>query len=194
MKHTYEHASDSDLVAAYLEGDQAAFAQIVQRHRQHMAAIAKRYARDEHDAQDIMQEALFKASRNMHTYRSEAALSTWLHRLVSNAAFDYAKRPENRRQHTSLDDDEDLRKEITGAMAHDPLAGLDGVLAIRRLLEVLPAAQRRAVWLTDVAGLSISHAARELGVQPGTVKSRRHRAREVLLEMAAQGRFAELGA
>lgn len=184
LAREYRHkASDSALVNDYIGGDGDAFAEIVERHQQRMMVIARRYARNEHDAQDILQDALFKASRNMHTFRSEAALTTWLHRLVLNAGFDHAKRADNKRQHVSIDDEEGVSQDASRYLAHDPLANLDRVLALRQILEKLPAAQRRALLLIDVAGLSVDKAARELGVRPGTVKSRRHRAREVLVEM-----------
>lgn len=181
-KQKQENKTDKALVTDYVAGDHRAFAIIVQRHRQRMMAVAKRYARNEHDAQDIVQDALFKASRNMHTFRAESALTTWLHRLVLNAGYDHAKRADNKRQHTSLDDSEKLSQDSNRYLAHDPLGNLDHLLALRQAMLKLPAAQRRALMLIDVAGYSIDSAACQLGVRPGTVKSRRNRARQALSE------------
>lgn len=172
--------TDNALVTEYVAGDNRAFQIIVERHRQRMMAAAKQYARNEHDAQDIVQDALFKASRNMHTFRAESALTTWLYRLVKNAGYDHAKRAENKRQHTSLDDSEKLSPDANRYLAHDPLGNLDRLLTLRQALFKLPAAQRRALMLIDVAGYSINSAASHLGVRPGTVKSRRNRARQAL--------------
>lgn len=174
--------TDKALVKEYVAGDHQAFAIIVQRHRKRMLAVARRYARNEHDAQDIVQDALFKASRNMHTFRSESALTTWLHRLVLNAGYDHAKRADNKRQHASLDDTEHFNQDSNRYLAHDPLGNLDRLLALRQAMGQLPAAQRRALMLIDVAGYSINSAATHLGVRPGTVKSRRNRARQALSE------------
>ncbi|WP_231686563.1 sigma factor [Corynebacterium deserti] len=55
---------------------------MVERHERHLFRAAQRYCRKPEDAQDILQEALLRASRNMHLYRAEASLGTWLHRLV----------------------------------------------------------------------------------------------------------------
>ena len=172
--------TDNALVTEYVAGDNRAFQIIVERHRQRMMAVAKQYARNEHDAQDIVQDALFKASRNMDTFRAESALTTWLYRLVKNAGYDHAKRAENKRQHTSLDDSEKLSPDANRYLAHDPLGNLDRLLTLRQALFKLPAAQRRALMLIDVAGYSINSAASHLGVRPGTVKSRRNRARQAL--------------
>lgn len=189
---TRQEKNDKALVKEYIEGDHRAFAVIVQRHRQRMLAVAKRYARNEHDAQDIVQDALFKASRNMHTFRSEAALTTWLHRLVLNAGFDHAKRAENKRQHASLDDSEKLNQDSNIYLSHDPLGNLDRLLTFRQAMQKLPASQQHALMLIDVAGHSINSAASQLGVRPGTVKSRRNRGRQALAEALSQSAAGEL--
>lgn len=175
-----EQLSDRALVRAHMGGDEGAFGVIVNRHRARLLLIARKYARNDFDAQDIVQDALFKAWRNMHQYRSEATLTTWLHRLVLNAGFDHMKKADNKRQHTSIDDEDKVNKDANWALAHDPLGDLDKLLALRQIIERLPAAQRRALLLIDVAGLSINRAAHELGVRPGTVKSRRSRARDAV--------------
>ncbi|WP_291314463.1 sigma-70 family RNA polymerase sigma factor [Corynebacterium sp. UBA2622] len=172
--------SDQQLVEAYMGGDPRAFAAIVQRHKTRLTYVARRYSRNENDVEDILQEALFKASRNMHTYRAEATLSTWLHRLVMNTGFDHVRASHKRRRDVSIDDDERVSADANPALAHDPTAHLDRAIVVRQALASLPEAQRRALLLIDVAGLTIDRAAAEMGVQPGTVKSRRARARVAL--------------
>lgn len=178
-----QHYSDKALVAAYLAGDQRAFSMIVQRYRRQMWALALRYTRNEHDAQDVMQDALLKAAVKMETYRGESGLGTWLCRLVLNAGYDHFKRADNKRRHLSIDDEEKISHDTNRSLSHEPLTHLDRRLALMQVLGKLPAANRSALLLIDVAGLSINHAARELGVRPGTVKSRRYRARDMLLQM-----------
>ncbi|MCT1412932.1 sigma-70 family RNA polymerase sigma factor [Corynebacterium sanguinis] len=174
--------SDQQLVEAYKAGDPQAFAAIVRRHKPRLAYIARRYARNEQDTQDILQEALFKASRNMHTYRSEATLSTWLHRLVMNSGYDYMAAGQKRMRDVSIDDTERVSADANPMLAHDPTPAVDRAIVMRQAIEALPAAQRTALLLIDVAGLTVENAAREMGVKPGTVKSRRSRARDAVLK------------
>lgn len=174
--------SDEALAAAYLKGDVRAFAAIVDRHTPRLIAVARKNARTHQDAQDIVQEALLKASLHMHTFRSEAALATWLCRLVINAGYDHAKRADNKRRHLSLDDEDTMGPGIVTAAAYTPLAHFDRIMALRQILAKMPSANRRALMLIDVQGFSINNAARKLGVAPGTVKSRRHRAREMIVD------------
>ncbi|MDY5785688.1 sigma-70 family RNA polymerase sigma factor [Corynebacterium sp.] len=180
---TREDDADRALVAAYMSGDPRAFATIVQRHKTRLTFIARRYSRNENDVEDILQEALFKASRSMHTYRSESTLSTWLHRLVMNTGFDHAKAARKRSRDVSIDDTERISADANPALAHDPTTHLDRSIVMRQAIEALPEAQRRALLLIDVAGMSVEHAAAEMGVQPGTIKSRRARARVALAQV-----------
>lgn len=163
-------------------GDPRAFAAIVQRHKARLTYIARRYSRNDNDVEDILQEALFKASRSMHTYRAESTLSTWLHRLVMNTGFDHVRATGKRSRDVSLDDEGEFNAEANPALAHDPMRHLDRTILVRQALAALPATQREALLLIDVMGLSIDTAAAKMGVQPGTVKSRRARARAALAQ------------
>lgn len=74
--------SDEQLVSDFLEGDTSAFSTIVERHRARLLWVARKYTRgNEADAEDVVQEALFKASRKLGSFRRESSLATWLHRF-----------------------------------------------------------------------------------------------------------------
>ncbi|WP_018298171.1 RNA polymerase sigma factor [Corynebacterium lubricantis] len=172
------HSTDQELINAFNLGEARAFSIIVERHRPRLLPVARRYAKNEHDAQDILQEALFKAACNLQGFRNEATLSTWLNRLVMNSGYDHIKH-RRRIAHLSLDDAK-LNTDSNPALGHDPISQLDRVIMLRQIMGRLPAAQRRAILLIDVAGLTVERAAREMGVRPGTIKSRRARGREAL--------------
>ncbi|GAB3943243.1 RNA polymerase sigma factor [Corynebacterium tapiri] len=171
-----EEPDDDELVQQFLNGNTAAFGQIVQRHRDRLTTVAKRYARNEHDAEDIMQEAWFKASTSMDTYRAEAKLSTWLHRLVANKAYDYNHG--SRHRESPLLDEPTTSLRLHPAMISRPFEHVEHTLIIRSVLAQLPAHHRAALVLVDLLGYSVSEAAQREGVQAGTMKSRRARARE----------------
>lgn len=175
-----QQVSDRQLVADYLGGEHRAFTVIVRRHWKRMYYTARHYSRTEQDAQDIVQEAFFKAARSLHTYRGEAKLGTWLHRMCVNAAIDHQRRGYGALYCPSLDDEEAVTQDANKYLSYNPMEAAERVIAMRQALAVLPSAQRKALWLIDVAGLSVESAAAELGVKPGTVKSRRHRARETV--------------
>ena len=170
--------TDRELVDAFIGGDTKAFSAIVEKHRARLTAMARRYTRNDDDAQDIVQEALLKASCNMASYRHDAALSTWLHRLVMNSGYDFLNHRSNR-ENASLDA-EIIDDDRNYALAHNPSEHLAERITVAQAMQTLREDQREALYLTDVAGYPIDTVAKVQGVAPGTVKSRRARARQVL--------------
>ena len=98
-------ADDRALLAAHLAGDPAAFGELVRRHRDRLWAVALRTLGDPEDAADAVQNALISAYRGAATYRGEAAVTTWLHRIVVNACLDLVRRRKGR-ETDPLPDDE----------------------------------------------------------------------------------------
>ena len=116
----YRTKTDNHLVHAYLRGDNQAFNEIVYRHHPTLYRVAKRYATNQADAEDILQEALLRASRYLENYRGECKLRTWLYRLVVNAAYDHTHRS-YQHEYVAVDDPE-FHNECTKQLSHDPLA------------------------------------------------------------------------
>src|SRR5436305_787074 len=83
---------DRALLAAHLAGDPQAFTVLVRRHRDRLWGVALRTMRDREEAADALQDALLSAFRNASGYRGEAAVTTWLHRVVVNACLDRMRR------------------------------------------------------------------------------------------------------
>lgn len=164
-----EDAEDRALLAAHVGGDPAAFGELVRRHRQRMWAVALRTLRDPDEAADAVQDACLSAYRRAETYRGEARVSTWLHRVVVNACLDRARRSAVRPT-VPLPDQ-------PPADPHDRLGERETQLDVSRALASLPVDQRVAVVLVDLQGLSVAETARVLEVPEGTVKSRCSRGR-----------------
>ena len=167
---------DAALLAAHVAGDGDAFAELVRRHRDRMWAVALRTTGDPEDAADALQDAFISAFRNAASFRGEAAVTTWLHRVVVNACLDRMRRRKARP--TVPFPEEDGETGHRGiADPRDDLDRLELRLEIDRALAALPDDQRAAIVLVDVEGLPVADAARILGVPEGTVKSRCSRGR-----------------
>lgn len=167
--------TDGDLVAAHLRGDPHAFGELVRRHRERLWLVALRTLRDPDEAADALQEAFLSAFRGAGSFRSEAAVSTWLHRIVVNACLDRIRR---RSVRATVPLPEDGLGEP--AMPGDEMARRETRLAVADALAELPAEQRLPIVLVDVQGYSVTEAAAILGVPEGTVKSRCARGRAKL--------------
>ena len=168
--------TDRDLLSAHCAGAPDAFGEIFRRHRDRMWALALRITRDPDLSADAVQEAFIAAFRHADSFRGEAEVTTWLHRIVVNSCLDRL-----RRNKPVVDlPDADL-----SALAdpHDHQHSVDIRLDIRAALEQLPEGQRVALVLVDMHGLSISEAAGILNVAEGTVKSRCARGRAAMVPL-----------
>ena len=88
---------DAELLAAHVAGDPSAFGELVARHRDRAWALALRTCRDANLAEDAVQEAFLAVHRRAASFRGDAAVTTWLHRIVVNACLDRIRRNAVRR-------------------------------------------------------------------------------------------------
>ncbi|HET6479479.1 MAG TPA: RNA polymerase sigma factor SigM [Actinoplanes sp.] len=181
--------SDADLLRAHVDGDREAFGELVRRHRDRLWAVALRTVGDREEAADAVQDALLSAHRNAARFRGDAAVTTWLHRIVVNACLDRLRR---RQAHPTVPLPDGSRSEDrpSGAEPAAPTTDHETALLVRQALADLPADQRAAIVLVDVQGYPVAEAAEILEVAVGTIKSRcaRGRARMALALGELRGR------
>jgi RNA polymerase sigma-70 factor (ECF subfamily) len=170
--------SDAELLAAHVDGDPDAFAELVRRHRDRLWAVALRTLGDREEAADAVQDALLSAYRAAGSFRGESAVTTWLHRVVVNACFDRVRR-RGARPTVPLPDDDVIDSQP------DAAGRVETRLDIATALATLPIEQRAALVLVDMQGWSVEEAAQILDVAPGTIKSRCARGRARLLPLLA---------
>ncbi len=174
--------SDRELLSAHADGDPDAFGEIVRRHRDRLWAVALRTLGDREEAADAVQDALVSALRAGRggsaaaAFRGEAAVTTWLHRIVVNACLDRLRR-------RAVRPADPLPEGDLPARGPDPIAARETALDVTAALAVLPADQRAALVLVDMYGWSVQDAAVVLDCAPGTVKSRCSRGRARLLPL-----------
>ena len=158
------------------------------RHRDRLWAVALRTTGDPEEAADALQDALVNAFRRASGYRSESAVTTWLHRIVVNACLDRLRRRAVRAaeplpESGVFDHTVTVREPPPGPDLAAELADRrDRVLAA---LRAVSPDQRAAVVLVDMEGWPVEEAAAILGVPVGTVKSRCARGRARLAPLLA---------
>ncbi|MFM1917379.1 MAG: polymerase sigma factor SigM [Actinomycetota bacterium] len=178
---TTDVREDAELLAAHVAGDDTAFAELVNRHRDRLWAVALRTTGDPEEAADALQDALISAFRRADSFRGESAVTTWLHRIVVNASLDRLRRRSIRSAAPLPEDDFGVTAPVVGNN-HDQINQAELRWEITRALAELPEAQREAVFLVDVEGYSVEEAAALLDCPTGTVKSRCSRGRAKLAE------------
>jgi len=190
--------SDADLLAAHVAGDPDAFGHLFARHRDRLWAVALRTMGNPEDAADGLQDGLIAAYRRAGSFRGEAQVTTWLHRVMVNACLDRLRAMRVRRADALPDDLED-RPDRGSVLTSDPRDPAGEVVADeqrRRVLAALaelPEEQRAALVLVDMEGYSVAEVAEILDCAAGTVKSRCSRGRARLAATLADLRPAAEG-
>lgn len=179
---------DAALLARLRAGEQAAYEELVRSYGGRLLAVARRFLRSEEDARDAVQDAFLSAFRNIERFEGQARLSTWLHRIVVNAAL-MRLRTRRRRPETPI---EELLPSFLedGHMARPaaPWRRTDADPAelnqLRSLLldkiQELPEGYRNVLVLRDIEDLDTEETAELMGLSTGAVKTRLHRARQAL--------------
>jgi RNA polymerase sigma-70 factor, ECF subfamily len=189
---TGEWRNGDGLVERLKAHDEAAFETMVRQYGGRMLATARRLLGNEHDANDAVQQAFISVFKSIAGFNGDAKLSTWLHRIVVNAAL--AQMRYRRRRPELLIDDLLPRFDEEGRWASDvaqqsgasenlrePLTdGRETQELVRRCIDRLPEAYRSVLLLRDIEDLNTAEAAEMLAVTPNAAKIRLHRARQAL--------------
>jgi RNA polymerase sigma-70 factor (ECF subfamily) len=186
-----QHAepTDAELLQAHVDGDADAFGVLFRRHRDRLWAVALRTMGNPDDAADGLQDGMIAAFRRAGSFRGDAAVTTWLHRVVVNACLDRLRAAKVRRADALPDDLEERgdRRPVT-TPDRSTIDPADHAVADERrrlvlaALDELPAEQRAALVLVDMEGYPVAEVAEMLGCAVGTVKSRCSRGRARLAE------------
>ncbi|UHQ20815.1 RNA polymerase sigma factor [Lysobacter sp. KIS68-7] len=183
----YAALDDTTLVALARAGRREAFRQVMQRCNRRLFRVARSVVHDDAEAEDVVQEAYVNAFEHLSEFRGEAALTTWLTRIVLNEA---NGRLRSRKPTVELDQIETLQREGGRVIAFPSRFGSEDPAAdaargqIRRLLEGavddLPEPFRLVFVMREIEECSVEETAACLGLKPETVKTRLHRARRML--------------
>jgi len=173
--------SDDEIVRHVLEGNSAMFELLMRRYNERVYRAARAIVRDEHEAEDVMQQAYVNAFTHLRQFNGSARFSTWLTRIAINESLARVRR------RGRFEEFEDERSNVQPFMAGTPADNPERQAfagELRGLLEwaidTLPRGMREVFVLRDVEGLSTIEVADSLGVSEDVVKTRLSRARAAL--------------
>jgi len=168
-------------MAAYQEGDLAAFAELVDRHEKRLWNFLRRFVRDEATAEDLLQEVFLRVVKSAADWQPSAKVSTWLFTIARNLCTDQARRAEFRRtesldQVKAGDGDSGLRRidRVAAASgdAETEAMGREIASLVDRAVGELPLEQREVFLMREVMDMSFAEIAAQVGASEPTVKSR----------------------
>lgn len=170
---------DTELVARFQEGDESAFNEIVHRYSNKVMSLCTYTLKDSEEALDVSQDVFVKIHRALPRFRGDSKLSTWIHTITLNACknrISSLRRLMARRKTWNED-----------PLTHTTPPGPDSSAESQEVQRIiheemgrLPEKFRVMIVLKDVQNISYEDIGQILGLNPGTVKSRLHRAREAL--------------
>jgi RNA polymerase sigma-70 factor (ECF subfamily) len=182
-----EGLDEAALVRRMLARDGDAFRSVMQAHNRRLYRIARSILRNDAEAEDVVQEAYIRAFTHLEGFRGDASLATWLSRITMNEALG---RLRARRPTTDLSEVETRGPEaeiiqFPNTARSDP----ERTMAQRELLQLveqatdkLPDVYRTVFIARIIEGMSVEETAELLGIRPETVKTRLHRARQMVRE------------
>jgi RNA polymerase sigma-70 factor (ECF subfamily) len=169
--------SDEDLVAATLSGNDESFAELIRRHKRKVFAMAARFARDDHQLDDIAQEAFVRVFKNLKNFRREAPFEHWLARICASACYDFLRRERRHRDTVAFD--------LAAFDLHD--GTVDTAIAAGRARELLAWAmghlrpdEQLILTLCEIEERSVREVVQLTGWSESNVKVRAFRARAAL--------------
>ena len=178
--------TDAELVARARGRDEAAVRAIMASNNRRLYRIARGILRNDSEAEDVVQEAYFRAFTHLDDFRGDSSLATWLARIAMNEALGRL-----RRQRPSVDLDTlapgVLEAQIIqfplSAPSEDPeksMAQREIQHVVEHAIDELPDAFRIVFITRVIEGMNVEETADILGLKPETVKTRLHRARTIL--------------
>ncbi len=165
------------------KGDQRAFESILETHERMIYSICLRMCGSREDALDVSQETAVRIWRNIGRFTGEAALSTWIYRIATNACLDHLRKRKDVLSVDALGEEGYAPPASAGEMPENALDGKETLREVAKALDRLPEDQRAAVVLRDVNDLTYEEVADVLGVNLNTVKSRISRGRKSLRDL-----------
>lgn len=173
--------STDALIAACLQGDQAAWGAIVRRYRRRVFNVAYTFVGRHDEAEDLTQDIFLKIFKALGTFDRRANFTTWIISISRNLCIDHYRRVRKEREVVDRRVDASELSPVAGGIdAFARLDRFDRRALLREALAALPDTLRTAVAMRDLQELSYQEIARRLDLPDGTVKSRINRGRHEL--------------
>lgn len=186
-----DHPTDASLAVAARQGDDAAFAAIMRRHKGWLYQFIRRYVADRDEAYDVLQETFVSAWSALARFDTARPMEAWLRRIALNKCRDRARRNTVRR--TALRIFGFGAEANASAPAPDSATAADQALSrLEAAIQKLPQGLRESLLMTALEGLSHKEAGDLLGVNAKAVETRVYRAKKQLALMLDRGDLSDI--
>jgi RNA polymerase sigma-70 factor (ECF subfamily) len=171
---------EGSLIERARRGDVDAFESIYRLHSGRVYALCLRMTADAAQARELAQDVFVRVWEKLGSYRGDAALSSWLHRIAVNVVL--MTRRGDRRREQRVTSAEDLSGNGTSLDGDVDPPDVEQEIDLERAIAALPPGARRVFVLHDIEGYRHDEIARMTGNAEGTLRAQLHRARRLLME------------
>lgn len=171
-----------DLIEGCLAGNRRSQKELYELFFGKMMAVCMRYARDRDEARELLNEGFLKAFTNLHKYKPERSLESWIRRIMINNAIDHYRKNKKHRNHIDIDVVYDHSQDES---VHASLAAEE----IMKLIQNLSPSYRTVFSLYVLEGFSHREISEKLGISEGTSKSNLSKARVKLQKMIREAQL-----
>lgn len=184
---------DQNLIRASLSGDRRAFETLYHKYQNQIYGTLAQRISDRDTVDDLMQDTFFRAYRSLHTFKGQAAFSTWLTQIALNVYRSHLRSQQVRQNWVYQTEDPEvvrnvIRDIIPGTLPDQIVEKRERIQLVHKSIQNLPERYRKAMWLRYVMDWSYEEITQALRVPLGTVKTWLCRARRQL-----KNEFRKLG-
>lgn len=184
---------DQTLIRASLSGDRRAFETLYHKYQSQIYGTLAQRISDRDTVDDLMQDTFFRAYRSLHTFKGQAAFSTWLTQIALNVYRSHLRSQQVRQNWVYQTEDPEIvrnviRDIIPGTLPDQIVEKRERIELVHQSIQNLPERYRKAMWLRYVMDWSYEEITQALRVPLGTVKTWLCRARRQL-----ESEFRKLG-
>ncbi|HMH22456.1 MAG TPA: sigma-70 family RNA polymerase sigma factor [Puia sp.] len=178
MIHT--GVTDTEIISKVLRGEQASFAQLVERYQNYVFTLVLRFTDSREDAEEISQDIFVKAFRSLADFRGESKFSTWLYTIVRTSCITFLRK--KKLDTVSIDNEKaliQLENKESGFRA-DTVEKKSRHAMVNEAILMLSPDDRQVITLFYKGEQSLEDIGRIMALEPNTVKVKLHRARQRL--------------
>ena len=179
---THVELTDTEIIKKVLAGEQALFAQLVQRYQSYVFTLVLRFTDNREDAEEISQDIFVKAYRSLADFRGESKFSTWLYTVVRTSCITFLRK--RKLDTTSIDNERtflQLESQESGFTANT-IEQKSRHAMVNEAIRLLSPDDSQVITLFYKGEQSLDEIGKIMGLDPNTVKVKLHRARHRLKE------------
>jgi RNA polymerase sigma factor (sigma-70 family) len=184
--------NDSEIISSVLNGDQQAYAVLVNRYQNYVFTVAMRFTRSREDAEEVSQDIFIKAYRALADFKGASKFSTWLYTIVNTTCITFLRK--KRLEIQSLDNEKvfEVADSIDSGFRANLVEQKSRVNMVNNAIRMLQPDDAEILTLFYKSEQSLDEIAMILSIEPNTAKVRLHRARARLKEKMEKHFAAEV--